>query len=54
MVQSLAAPAFAGTAEKKWVVVDYYLTTICKTPGVVAAQWLRAFPPKAVKIVQIY
>ena len=28
MAQSLAASAFAGTAEKKWVVVDYYLTTI--------------------------
>ena len=28
MAQSLAAPAFAGTAEKKCVVVDYYLTTI--------------------------
>ena len=22
---------------------DYYLTTICKTPGVIAPQWLRAF-----------
>ena len=30
MAQSLAAPAFAGTAEKKWVVVDYYLTTIAE------------------------
>ena len=30
MAQSLAAHAFAGTAEKKCVVVDYYLTTIAK------------------------
>ena len=30
MAQSLATPAFAGTAEKKWVVVDYYLTTIAE------------------------
>ena len=30
MAQSLAASAFAGTAEKKCVVVDYYLTTIVR------------------------
>ena len=29
-MQSLATPAFAGTAEKECVVVDYYLTTIAE------------------------
>ena len=28
MAQTVAATAFAGSAEKKCVVVDYYLTTI--------------------------
>ena len=31
---------------------DYYLTTICKTPGVIAPQWLRVFSANAAKIVQ--
>ena len=38
MAQSLAAPAFAGTAEKKCVVVDYYLTTIAETHNQICAR----------------
>ena len=36
--KGLAAPAFAGTAEKKCVVVDYYLTTIAETHNQICAR----------------
>jgi len=38
MAQTVATPAFAGTAEKKWVVVDYYLTTIAETHNQICAR----------------
>ena len=38
MAQNLAVPAFAGTAEKKCVVVDYYLTTIAEIHNPICAR----------------
>ena len=38
MAQNLAAPALAGTTEKKCVVVDYYLTTIAETHNPICAR----------------